>query len=439
LNNCFSSPDNNNSNDNTEIDYEIIQINENNCTQAESNKMVPAFIQQKFLQIIASSNDEVNEQSKKINSSKRVLDLEIASGLQPRITSQFQKYNISQGQSKLCDNALTRFFVCYRRTLSTKLIDKEVARISISIEKELKSEENLSLVVDSWKICSDIVKKISFGKNVLSQCQKFVSYFQGSYKAGAQFCNEIVEAFIMGGGLKSSVVTRWSSAWDCCNSVLRLENIFRNMIEKDPGCMSTNLYNLVNDRNFWANVECLTYVSSPAKKAVKCIESANSTLADFFLILIQMAATIKQLPISDSTEHKVFHSVIRTALEVWKNLGGGDKSAQYTLAIVPHSASCECLFSVLSWFTQKCRNRLDVEKVSNMAKLHSFYTMNANSELNYITQEMSEEQLINALHDYGNGLFSGEGERENFNRPLEDIEDYGDPDYNIDVIRDSGI
>ncbi|CAJ0824874.1 6797_t:CDS:1, partial [Entrophospora sp. SA101] len=46
-----------------------------------------------------------------------------------------------------------------------------------------------------------------FGKNVLSQCQKFVSYFQGSYKAGAQLHNEIVEAFIMGGGLKSSVVT----------------------------------------------------------------------------------------------------------------------------------------------------------------------------------------------------------------------------------------
>ncbi|CAJ0762710.1 22124_t:CDS:2, partial [Entrophospora sp. SA101] len=44
-----------------------------------------------------------------------------------------------------------------------------------------------------------------FGKNVLSQCQKFVSYFQGSYKAGAQLHNEIVEAFIMGGGLKSSV------------------------------------------------------------------------------------------------------------------------------------------------------------------------------------------------------------------------------------------
>ena len=118
-----------------------------------------------------------------------------------------------------------------------------------------------------------------------------------------------------------------------------------------------------------------------------------------------------------------------------------------------------------------------------MAKLHSFYTMNANSELNYITQEMSEEQFINALHDYGDGLFSGEGifdfedddnnsddgddnmqdnnannpnleiensfylsdfnesyEKESFSRQLEDIEDHGDPDYNIDdIIRDSGI
>ncbi|CAJ0835846.1 5553_t:CDS:2, partial [Entrophospora sp. SA101] len=53
---------------------------------------VPTLVRQKFLQIIASSNDEVNEQSKtkKNNSSKRVLGLEIASGLQPRITVNFK-------------------------------------------------------------------------------------------------------------------------------------------------------------------------------------------------------------------------------------------------------------------------------------------------------------------------------------------------------------
>ncbi|CAJ0837994.1 10882_t:CDS:2 [Entrophospora sp. SA101] len=47
------------------------------------------------------------------NSSKELLDLEIASGVQPRITNKnFQKCNISQGKSKLCGNALTKFFVC---------------------------------------------------------------------------------------------------------------------------------------------------------------------------------------------------------------------------------------------------------------------------------------------------------------------------------------
>ena len=56
-----------------------------------------------------------------------------------------------------------------------------------------------------------------------------------------------------------------------------------------------------------------------------------------------------------------------------------------------------------------------------LARLHSFYATNANSELNYITQEMSEEQLINALHDYGDGLFSGEG-----------IFDFEDTDDNSD-------
>nr|CAG8700216.1 1609_t:CDS:2 [Entrophospora candida] len=83
---------------------------------------------------------------------------------------------------------------------------------------------------------------------------------------------------------------------------------------------------------------------------------------------------------------------------------------------------------------QKRRNRLDVEKVSNMAKLHSFYTMNANSELNYITQEMSEEQLINALHDYEDGLFSGE---EIFD--FEDSDDDNNSDDGDDDMQDNNV
>ncbi len=72
-------------------------------------------------------------------------------------------------------------------------------------------------------ICTDIMKKIPLAKNMLINCQKFVTYFIESHR------EEIKKELIVGGGLKSSVKTRWSTAWDCCSSVLRLETIFKNV------------------------------------------------------------------------------------------------------------------------------------------------------------------------------------------------------------------
>ena len=40
---------------------------------------------------------------------------------------------------------------------------------------------------------------------------------------------EILQELIVGGGLKSSVKTRWNTAWDCCKSVLHLETVFKNV------------------------------------------------------------------------------------------------------------------------------------------------------------------------------------------------------------------
>ena len=78
-------------------------------------------------------------------------------------------------------------------------------------------------------ICSDIIKKIEFGKKTLSQCQAFVTYFGTSYQSEAQLQDEIVNQMIMGGGLKSSVKTRWASAYDCVRSVLNLEHCIKKV------------------------------------------------------------------------------------------------------------------------------------------------------------------------------------------------------------------
>jgi len=70
--------------------------------------------------------------------------------------------------------------------------------------------------------------------------------------------------------------------------------------------MNVTLRNLVNNRNFWANVKGLTNILEPAKNAVKSVKRKNTTMANIFVTLIQMALAIKSLPTKSSDELKNF-------------------------------------------------------------------------------------------------------------------------------------
>ena len=70
--------------------------------------------------------------------------------------------------------------------------------------------------------------------------------------------------------------------------------------------MNQTLRDLVNNRNFWSNVESFANILEPAKSAVKSIKSTNTTMADVFIALIQMASAIKTLPAEGSEELKEF-------------------------------------------------------------------------------------------------------------------------------------
>ena len=58
---------------------------------------------------------------------------------------------------------------------------------------------------------------------------KVIKYFKASHRAGEELCSEILEKMVKGGGLKSYVKTRWSTAFDCTNSVLSCETILKNV------------------------------------------------------------------------------------------------------------------------------------------------------------------------------------------------------------------
>jgi hypothetical protein len=77
-------------------------------------------------------------------------------------------------------------------------------------------------------ITSDIIK-LNFAKNILKKCQNIITFFKTSYRAGAHLQEDIIQSLTEGGGLKTSVKTRWSTAWDCCDSIIRLENSLKNV------------------------------------------------------------------------------------------------------------------------------------------------------------------------------------------------------------------
>jgi hypothetical protein len=67
--------------------------------------------------------------------------------------------------------------------------------------------------------------------------------------------------------------------------------------------------------------------------------------------------------------------------------------AKILFAITPSQASCERNFSVLKWFYGSRRTKLNLERLESMAKIHSFYLSQINSELKFYGKELSEDNL----------------------------------------------
>ncbi|RGB21959.1 hypothetical protein C1646_776919 [Rhizophagus diaphanus] len=133
--------------------------------------------------------------------------------------------------------------------------------------------ERKEYVIKVKDLVSDGASAIQLAKRLISEefpkiLPKFVTYFAESHQSGATLYEEIKKELIVGGGLKSSVKTRWSTTWDCCTS----------MLIANSKAMNQTLRNLVNNQNFWLNVESLTTILESTKNAVKSIEDKNATI-----------------------------------------------------------------------------------------------------------------------------------------------------------------
>ncbi|GES95997.1 ribonuclease H-like domain-containing protein [Rhizophagus clarus] len=269
----------------------------------------------------------------------------------------YDNNKIDEVKSNWADKALIKYgYNPPKRTvLVTTHLDGKLANVTLKIEKELAKAENLTLSDFNARKMLEVLEKVgpekfsaiitdaesammavkrqvankyphilpmrciahhiqlilsdtcnhSWAKKVLSDCQKIFSFFKNFYPADTTLRKEIFHTF--------------------------------TVLEQKPQIFVrvNATKNLINDHQFWINVEQLQNLIVPVKKAVKDVEFQNTILADVFVELVKIAIAIQEIPtplndqFCDNLTHNTYKKIIlRKALEIWKQTGGGKKSAK---------------------------------------------------------------------------------------------------------------
>ena len=67
------------------------------------------------------------------------------------------------------------------------------------------------------------------------------------------------------------------------------------MAEQDADILNSDIKRIISSWHFYVDLEELVSIIKPIKKALKCLEFKITTLADCFVKIIKLYATIKDL------------------------------------------------------------------------------------------------------------------------------------------------
>ncbi|CAG8655917.1 3125_t:CDS:2, partial [Diversispora eburnea] len=96
----------------------------------------------------------------------------------------------------------------------------------------------------------------------------------------------IIQLQIKGGGIKTSTKTRWSTIYDCCESIYRLHSVFDKILNEKP--------NILN---------------------------GNSTLADCFFHICCLGSSLYHIPATTNDMYQNFHDYsFKKFNDRWKEL-----------------------------------------------------------------------------------------------------------------------
>ncbi|CAB4443058.1 unnamed protein product [Rhizophagus irregularis] len=89
-------------------------------------------------------------------------------------------------------------------------------------------------------------------------------------------------------------------------------------------------------------------------------------------------------------------------IDWWLTIFDGNNQLQRLatklFSISPHSASCERQFSSLGWFFGKRRQRLNLETIESLGKVHRYILSNAEKELGHHIKTYEEDYIRNLVN-----------------------------------------
>ena len=121
-------------------------------------------------------------------------------------------------------------------------------------------------------IACDIVKE-SFGDRLLKKVNILASFFKNSHQARARLVQLIKEYEVSGGGIKMYCKTRWTTAGESTNSIIRLESVLEEIIVKESSLLNDKVKRILQSRNFFSDLRILSFILEPLRKAVLALES----------------------------------------------------------------------------------------------------------------------------------------------------------------------
>ncbi|CAJ0760890.1 580_t:CDS:2, partial [Entrophospora sp. SA101] len=240
-----------------------------------------------------------------------------------------------------------------RTTLSGQLLDQEVARVNLNIEKELESSNNLTLneisdiveqigsdkfaaiVTDAAPACRvarekteemyphiwDIrcaahsinliasgLVKIDDIKEFITKCGKITKFFHNSYQACFKLRQGLQQMKIRSEGLQAWVKTRWGSLYMTTDSILCALPVFDWIIAENRYVISNDeVLFLLQNEDFLTKCHHICSVWSPIKECINILESNTATLADCFIYMIKLAVVIFKLLDSNQFKTSAIH------------------------------------------------------------------------------------------------------------------------------------